>query len=224
MWDLFLCFRIFDYVDNLSPEKREEILLIVSSKDFLTALHDFYMSREFEVSFFSMILDAFEGNDQFMESISSQLLLLYPRKKLRGHERDGSGTYAASYAKSPWSERALHFLKTGEHNDDIDVLVEKVLEEKNPWEVQDLVKILTNYSKNFTRVIRTTEKYYARVFPGKRPIFLAAVSQIMKISYLQKKYGRRWRDLWIQRSMDPQKDGLLFKKWKEQISNLGYVK
>jgi hypothetical protein len=51
-------------------------------------------------------------------------------------------------------------------------------------------------------------------------VFLKTLQRMRYLVYgykLEIKYGRRWRDFWITRSMDPTRDGLLFKQWKATI-------
>ena len=41
---------------------------------------------------------------------------------------------------------------------------------------------------------------------------------------LERKYGRLWRDFWTTKSMNPNRNGILFQRWKKEMMELGYVK
>jgi hypothetical protein len=50
------------------------------------------------------------------------------------------------------------------------------------------------------------------------------IALFKKRSNLARYYGRKWYYFWIERSMDPTRNGVLFRKWEAEIPKLGYVR
>jgi hypothetical protein len=55
--------------------------------------------------------------------------------------------------------------------------------------------------------------YIICVLMGHRKTF----PKVLRRCYLQYKYGRIWRDKWVTKSMNPNGNGVLFRKWVENI-------
>ena len=73
------------------------------------------------------------------------------------------------------------------------------------------------------RVPKSSEEFYNLAIPAmalgsRRP------EKFLWKKRLERKYGRKWRDFWVRRSMDPDRDGLLFRQWKTEMMKLGYIR